>query len=93
MKNKYDNLKAHEVYYNWKEKQKMKNTLSHYIKLYGDMGYEKWFSKNNKISMSNSNIDKDDVESFERYIRNVDKFTRISLSLNNIENLHLRGQK
>jgi hypothetical protein len=90
--NKYPREEAEERYKKWKEKHKIKNTISYYIKLYGeDEGTTRWFNRNNNISIANSKIEDVDRKDFNKYITNVEKFTRISLNLYDITNSHLRG--
>lgn len=79
-------------YNNWLVKQKNKNTISYYINLYGyDNGLSRWFKKNNKISMSNSKIDKKLRTEFKKYCMMVEKYTRLSLQLFDLKNIELRG--
>jgi hypothetical protein len=81
-------------YNKWLEKQKYKNTISYYINLYGyDDGLNKWFNKNNKISIANSKIPKSERGEYQQYCILVDKFTRVSLSLNDLIDIDLRGKK
>lgn len=79
-------------YNEWKRKQKVKNTLSYYVELYGNKGLDKWLNKNNSISLSNSKISIKDKTDFEKYIKDVNSFTRISLSINTLKNIELRGK-
>lgn len=91
---KYGEIEGKERYDKYIKDQKNKNTLLRYIEKNGyDLGIEKWISKNNKISISNSKIDISSREEFKKYIIDVDRFTRISLNMNNIEGLELRGKE
>jgi len=77
---------------NWYEKQKKKNTLLGYIEKHGEKkGYERWFSKNKKMSISSGHIDVDKIGDYKKYCIDVDKETRITLQLNKLENIELRG--
>jgi tRNA nucleotidyltransferase/poly(A) polymerase len=79
-------------YLKWKETQKIKNTLPYFIDKYGDdQGLEKWLQKNDKISISNSNINREDRKEFINYIIDVNKFTRLSLNMNTLIKIELRG--
>jgi len=79
-------------YDEWKLKQKCKNSISHYIELYGyEDGLTRWFTRNNRISIANSKIDVDLKGEYKSYCTLVDKFTRISLQIYDLENIHLRG--
>lgn len=81
-------------YIEWKEKQKIKNTLSYYIKTFGqESGLLKWMQKNDNISIANSKIDKSKRGDFIRYVIDVNKFTRISLNIHDILLKELRGKK
>lgn len=81
-------------YERWKNLQKTKNLLSFFVQKYGyEIGLEKWLNKNNKISISNSKIDKSDRQEFNNYITEVNKYTRISLNLNSLDKIDLRGKK
>lgn len=75
-------------------KQKVKSTLSNFIYKYGyDDGLKRWLDKNNKISISNSKIERKDKKDFINYISDVCKYTRISLNMNNLINIELRGHE
>lgn len=81
-------------YNQWKLKQKNKNTISYYIELYGyEDGLTRWFARNNRISIANSKIGADLKNDYKLYCISVDKFTRISLQIYDLENIHLRGFK
>lgn len=81
-------------YNKWIEIQKVKNTLPHFINIYGyEKGLSNWLDKNDKISLANSKIIRDDRKSFINYAISVNKFTRISLSMNNLIMLELRGKE
>lgn len=76
------------------KKRKIKNLLSTYIEKHGyEEGLIRWLDKNNKISISNSKIERDDRDKFKEYIREVNRFTRISLKMNNLDNIYLRGHE
>jgi len=79
-------------YNDWIETQKIKSTLPYFIKLYGEeIGLKNWLQKNDKISLSNSKIRKSERGDFNIYISEVNKFTRISLSINKLLMIELRG--
>ena len=81
-----------EKYNNWKIKQKNKNSIKYYIDKYGyEIGLEKWFKKNDKISEANSKIPKHMRKKYTEYCYKVNKFSRISLQLHELENINLRG--
>jgi len=89
---KYGEINGTEKYNIWLEKQKNKNTLSYYIDIFGyENGLNKWFERNNKISTSNSKIDKSLKKDYINYCNIVNRFTRLSLQINDIENIKLRG--
>ena len=76
----------------WLEKQKKKNCLSFFVGKHGyEDGLKKWMEKNNKISISNSKIDKEDKRDFTNYVLEVSKYTRISLNMNDLLNIESRG--
>lgn len=92
--NKYGTEEGTKRYNSWKEKQKNKNTISYFIELYGyDEGLNRWFEKNNKISISNSKIDGDKRHTFELYCLEVNKFTRMSLQMFELKDIELRGEE
>ncbi len=92
--NKHGEVEGEKIYKKWKILQKNKNYLSFYIDKWGyDIGLSKWLDKNNKISLSNSKIKKEDRDKFNYYIIEVNKYTRISLSNCNIDNIELRGKE
>lgn len=81
-------------YNNWLNKQKNKNYLYFFTEKYGyEIGLKKWLEKNDKISLANSKIVKEDRKEFLNYIIEVNKFTRISLNCNNLLNIELRGNE
>lgn len=90
---KYGEIEGTKRYNSWREIQKTKSTLSYFIGKYGDDGFSKWSIKNNKISLSNSKITKEDKKLFDNYSIKVDKLTRISLSINKLDLIELRGIK
>ncbi len=91
---KYGNVDGSKRYEKWKNLQKIRNLLSFFVEKYGhEVGLEKWLNKNNKISISNSKIDRVDRDDFKNYIFDVNKYTRISLRLNQLDGIELRGQK
>jgi hypothetical protein len=91
---KYGEEEGEKRYDEFRFKRKIKNLLSTYIEKFGyEVGLEKWLDKNNKISISNSKIEKDDKNKFSSYIYEVNKFTRISLEMNSLNNLELRGKE
>jgi len=91
---KHGDVKGRELYDSWRNSQKNKNFLSFYVEKWGyDVGLVKWLDKNNKISLSNSKIDKDDRDKFKYYIYEVNKYTRISLCNYKIDNIDLRGEE
>ena len=57
-----------EKYNSFLNKQKIKNTLSYFIEIYGESGIERWLSKNEKISLSNSIIENDKRTDFKKYL-------------------------
>jgi hypothetical protein len=88
----HGNAEGTRRYHEWLMKQKNKNTISYFVELYGyELGLSKWFDKNNKISIANSKINNDQKKEYKKYCILVDKFTRISLQIYNLENIHLRG--
>ncbi len=88
---KYGKEMGTKKYNEWTYKQKNKNSIKYYIDKYGyDEGTEKWFKKNDKISLANSKIEKSLRKDFEKYCIEVNKFSRISLKLNKLENINLR---
>lgn len=92
MINKYGKKNGTEKYNAWKIKQKNKNSIKYFIEKYGyNNGIRKWFEKNDKISQANSKIEKSMRKNFEKYCMDVNKFSRISLQLNKLENVNLRG--
>ncbi len=52
-----------------------------------------WLEKNDKISVANSKIPISDRKLFYSYISEVNKYTRISLSINKLLMIELRGVK
>jgi hypothetical protein len=83
-----------ERYNNWLELQKIKSTLPYFIKIYGEeLGLKNWLEKNDKISVANSKIPISDRKLFYSYISEVNKYTRISLSINKLLMIELRGVK
>lgn len=81
-------------YNNWLDKQKNKNYLHFFTEKYGyEIGLKKWIEKNDKISLANSKIRKENRKEFSNYIIEVNKFTRISLNCNNLLNIELRGDE
>jgi hypothetical protein len=91
---KYGEEEGKRRYDDYRYKKKVKNLLSTYIEKYGyDDGLVRWLDKNNKISISNSKIKREDRDKFKDYIYQVNKFTRISIEMNILENLELRGQE
>jgi len=91
---KHGLVEGEKIYNKWRELQKNKNFLSYYIDKYGyDIGLERWLDKNNKISLSNSKIKKEDKKKFINYICDVNKYTRISLSNYDIEGVCMRGKE
>jgi hypothetical protein len=91
---KHGLIDGENIYNKWRELQKSKNFLSYYIDKYGyETGLEKWLDKNNKISLSNSKIEKEDKNKFINYIYDVNKYTRLSLNKYNIDGIELRGKE
>jgi len=91
---KYGKEIGTEKYNNWKIRQKTKNSIKHFIEKYGyDDGVDRWFKKNDKISQANSKIEKCMRKDFEKYCLAVNKFSRLSLQLNKLDNSDLRGIK
>ena len=91
--NKYGEKEGIIRYNKWVDLQKVKSTLSHFIELYGyEDGLSNWLEKNDKISLANSKIGRDDRKLFTSYILSVNKFTRISLNMNKLFMLELRGK-
>jgi endogenous inhibitor of DNA gyrase (YacG/DUF329 family) len=91
---KHGLIEGENIYNKWRELQKNKNLLSYYINKYGyEIGLEKWLDKNNKISLSNSKIKKEDKKKFINYICDVNKYTRLSLSNNMINGIDMRGKE
>jgi hypothetical protein len=92
--NKHGEVDGRKLYDKWLNVQKNKNFLSFYIERYGyDLGLVKWLDKNNKISLSNSKIKKEDVDKFKYYVCEVNKYTRLSLCKNIIDDIELRGKE
>jgi endogenous inhibitor of DNA gyrase (YacG/DUF329 family) len=92
--NKHGEIEGKKLYDKWRENQKNKNFLSFYIEKYGyEIGLVKWLDKNNKISLSNSKIKKEDRKEFKYYIYEVNKYTRLSLNNYKIDNIKLRGDE
>ncbi len=90
----YGNVDGTLKYNEWFNKQQNKNSISYYIDLYGyENGLTKWFDRNNKISIANSKIDESLRNEYKKYCILVDKLTRVSLQLYDLENIHLRGFK
>jgi len=91
--NKYGDSEGKRRYNQFRHRRKNQNLLSTYIEKYGyEIGLGRWLDKNNKISISNSKINKEDRDKFKEYIYQVNRFTRISIEMNKLENLELRGQ-
>lgn len=91
---KYGQEEGNRRFEEFKHKRKVKNLLSTYINKHGyEMGLEKWLDKNNKISISNSKIEIEDRDNFKYYISEVNKYTRVSLEMNNLDKLELRGKE
>ena len=71
---------------------KKSHTLNGYIEKYGEKnGYIKWLNKNNKMSISSRHIDVNKITEYQKYCIDVDKETRITLQLNNLDNIESRG--
>lgn len=78
----------------WLEKNRKTNSLKHYIDKHGNKkGREVWFKKNSGISASNSSVPKENWSAYQKYCALVDKHTRLSLQLNSLEKLELRGKE
>lgn len=91
---KYGEQEGNRRFGEFKHKRKIKNLLSTYIDKHGyEMGLEKWLDRNNKISISNSKIETKDRDIFKEYIYEVNKFTRVSIEMNNLDKLELRGKE
>lgn len=68
-------------------------SLPYFIKLYGEeIGLQNWLQKNDKISLTNSKIERSERGEFNNYIVDVNKYTRISLNMNKLLMIELRGQ-
>lgn len=81
-------------YEKFRENHKKSKSLNYFITLYGEeKGMKKWFEKNDKISKSHRKINIDQLKEFELYKLQVDKFTRLSLQMNNIDNIDKRSKK
>lgn len=91
---KHGNIEGEIKYKNWLYKQKFKSTIYYFIDKYGELeGIEKWMIKNNNISVANSKILKSEKSDFSKYILDVNKFTRISISIHDLLNINLRGRE
>lgn len=91
---KHGLIEGEKIYNKWRELQKNKNFLSYYIDKYGyDIGIERWLDKNNKISLANSKIKKEDKKKFINYIYDVNKYTRLSLSNYEVDGIDMRGKE
>lgn len=90
---KYGEIEGMVRYDKWRQMHKIKNTLSHFISIYGENGIDRWLDKNNNISISNSKIDKTKKTEFASYILEVNKFTRMSLNMNNLFMIEMRGKE
>ena len=92
--NKYGEEEGTIKYEKYRETHKKSKSLNYFISLYGEEdGLKRWFEKNNKISKSHRKINIEQLKEFELYKLNVDKFTRLSLQMNNMNNIDKRGKK
>ena len=92
--NKYGDVEVVCKYREYRENHKKSKKLDYFILLYGEIdGINKWFEKNNKISISNRKIEIDKIKYFELYKIDVDKYTRLSLQMYDIENISKRSKK
>lgn len=91
---KYGEEVGKEKYNMWLVYNKTKNTLPFYLNKYGEKeGYNKWFIKNKKNSESSRHIEINKISEYQQYCIEVDKETRISLQLNKLDNIELRGKE
>lgn len=90
---KYGKTEGKIKYNDLIKKRKYLNSLFGYIDKNGfEIGLQKWMKKNNKISISNSIIKIEEKKDFLLYIKEVNIYTRISLSLNKLFDIDKRGK-
>lgn len=90
---KYGEKDGKLKYLKYLEKMKKSHTLLGYIEKYGEKeGYKKWITKNNKMSVSSSHINVEKIDEYKKYCVGVDKETRLTLQLNNLKDIELRGE-
>lgn len=71
-----------------------RNTVYYYINKYGNiLGIKKWIEKNSKISKGNRIIDLNRLHEYTSYCIDVLRWTRTSLKLYYLDNIHLRSIK